>query len=102
MIDWYYLAANFLWILGIALVLATLSYARWEALKNKQKILDNLKRFPSQFRLYLAGTLISLGLTANSHKTIEIAFWLFLSALFLGQALIMLIKTIKDRKSQVS
>ena len=99
MIDWFYLAANFLWILGIALGLATLSHARWEALKNKQKILDNLKRFPSQFRLYLAGTLILLGLIATSHKMIEIALWSILSAFFLGQALIMLLKTIKDRKS---
>jgi len=36
MIDWFYLAANSLWILGSTAALATFSYASWKAsLKDK-------------------------------------------------------------------
>jgi len=82
MIDWFNLAANSLWILGCAVVLATISYARWEAVTKGEKLrsLLNAQRF--QPPLNLAGVLFCLGMAGTSDVNWKIGVWLVLAVLF--------------------
>jgi hypothetical protein len=83
MIDWITLGSDVLWILGLTIALATLSYVSWESSKNSEKFTTQLKRAPVQLCLNLAGTFFSLCLAVTSTVLLQVVFWLLLSALFL-------------------
>jgi hypothetical protein len=87
MINWYSLVANFIWIFALALALASLSYAYWEAAVRKIKFRTTLKQPQWQLLLNLSGALFCLGLAATTDATWETALWLILMALFIFQPL---------------
>jgi hypothetical protein len=85
MIDWLNLAANALWICALALALAVLSFASWEAKVGGERLRAVLSRPRWEFTLNLAGALFCLGLAATSDKIWERALWLVLAGLYLFQ-----------------
>lgn len=85
MIDWLNLAANALWICALALALAVLSFASWEAKVGGERLRIVLSRPRWEFTLNLAGVLFCLGLAATSSKIWERALWLVLAGLYLFQ-----------------
>jgi phosphatidylserine synthase len=86
MIDWVMVAANALWILGLAIGLATLSYASWEAWATHETFRQRLAKPAAQGVLALAGFLFCMGLAATSWVLWQTAVWLILGVLFLWQA----------------
>ena len=84
MIDWYNVFANALWILGLAMFLAVVSMARWEAQAQGQRLLSVLERRRWQARLQLAGVLFTAGLLATASSLLERLLW---GALFLWSLL---------------
>jgi hypothetical protein len=66
MIDWISLGSNTLWILGLALSLATLSYASWESNIHAEKFTTRLKRAPVQLCLNISGVFFCWGMAATS------------------------------------
>jgi len=85
MIDWYHLAANSLWIFSLALALATLSYARWEARELSKRVRTILSQHKWQIPLNIAGVLFCGGLAATTNVTWERAIWGILAILFIIQ-----------------
>ena len=85
MINWYNLFANGLWIIALALLLAILSYSRWEARQRGERLEDRLDHSQRIIALNIAGSLFCLGLAATSHRWWEIVVWLLLFTLFLIQ-----------------
>ena len=76
MIDWYNLAANGLWIAALALILATISGARWDANRRQVKLRAVLRAPAWQSALAAAGILLSGGLAATADKTWVSILWL--------------------------
>ncbi len=85
MIDWGNLAANALWISGLSLALAALSFAVWEANSYKEKIAARLRRPGYQTALNLAALLVCLGLAGTADRWWKAALWLLLGVAFLAQ-----------------
>lgn len=82
MIDWLNLAANSLWIVGLALALAVVSYASWEAAQSAEKLRARLAHPARQAALDFAGALFCLGLAATSASWWEKLLWGALAGLF--------------------
>lgn len=87
MINWYGLAANFLWIFALALAMACLSFAYWEASSRKVKLRTILENSRYQMMFNVSGILFCLGLAATSDATWETVLWLILTILFIVQPL---------------
>lgn len=85
MIDWYGLFANSLWILGLSIALATLSYASWQASVLRERTVNLLKTSGSLTSFSIAGTLFCAGLATTSDAVIETVIWTILAFLFLIQ-----------------
>lgn len=85
MINWYNLFANSLWIIALSLLLAILSYTRWEAVQKGERLRDRLNQPQRSLLLNLAGALFCVGLAVTSQRWWEIALWLLLFVLFLLQ-----------------
>jgi hypothetical protein len=100
MIDWGNLASNALWIVGLAVGLATLSYASWQASLHNEKFRQRLKHIPIQIALNLAGLLFSAGLAATSDTTLEIALWSVLALAFVAQVIFLEITRRRENASQ--
>ncbi len=83
MIDWFNLAANALWVLGCAVVLAALSYASWEASRDQERMSARLKRPPARAALAIGGTLVFLGLAAVESDLLSRVFYIVLAVLSL-------------------
>ena len=92
MIDWHNLAANSLWIVALAIGLATLSYASWAASLRDAKLKIVLNERPYQGFFNLAGLLFSLGLAATSTRWWEMLLWLILALLFLWQTIVVILQ----------
>lgn len=88
MIDWISLAANSLWILGLALALATFSYASWGASFYKKRFRDSLTEPGAVISFSISGVLFCAGLAATSDSTLEIVLWAILGVLFLVQTIL--------------
>ena len=75
MIDWLELAGNALWVLGVAVCLATLSMAYFQARADQDRVGNRLKQ--PRFRLALAAGagLICAGLLLGSGPWWEKAIW---------------------------
>ncbi len=80
MIDWRNVAANAFWILGLALALATLDLARWEATSKTEKLTTHLRRYKLPFNF--AGCMFAVGLAATSVRDWETLLWGILALLF--------------------
>ena len=85
MIDWYILAVNILWIFALALTLATLSFARWQARTEGVKLIAVLNRAGWQMSLNLAGAIFCAGLALTTDVWWEQLLWVILGILFLLQ-----------------
>ena len=85
MIDWYNLFANSLWILALALALATLGFARWQARMEGEKLKAVLNRAGWQKSLNLAGVIFCAGLALTTDVWWEQLLWAILGLLFLLQ-----------------
>jgi mannose/fructose/N-acetylgalactosamine-specific phosphotransferase system component IIC len=98
MIDWYNLLTNALWISGVAIILATLSYSSWLASTKKEKFIQliNLSH-PIQIMLNIGGLLCSLGLAATTEILWQRILWIFLIIGFFVQLLSEIYKE-KQRK----
>ena len=88
MIDWYGVFHNALWVLGLGIVLASLSYADWRrgTLAPKQGLRQALgwPRFQAAFGLGMV--CFCAGLALGSTRWWEIAAWAILGLLFAWQA----------------
>lgn len=76
MIDWYSLATNALWIFALALTLAILSFARWEANRERKKLGQVLMERSWQVCLAVAGILFCGGLAATADAPWKTILWL--------------------------
>ena len=82
MIQWWYVMANSIWILALALALAVFSIAYYQAQLGKVKIASNLGTPKFVIPLYVAGGLFSLGMALTTDTWWEIALWFVLMGLF--------------------
>jgi hypothetical protein len=90
MINWFNLGANALWVIGCAVVLATLSYASWEASLSRQKLAERLKQHSALLALNLGGLLICLGAALTRDLWWWIVLWGLLGLAFLIQVILIL------------
>jgi small-conductance mechanosensitive channel len=88
MIDWFNLAANALWIIGLALALAAVSHASWQAAQHHEKLRTWLGQPSYQIYFDLAAVLFCLGMAATSRRVWEIILWSGLAVLFIAQAVV--------------
>jgi hypothetical protein len=75
MINWFELLTNSLWIFALALVLAVLSYTRWETKIGKGRFKDLLNRSPRVILINLAGALFCLALALLDQAWWERVLW---------------------------
>jgi len=87
-IDWANLAANGLWILGCAIILATLSYASWEASTLSEKLGARIGRPSYQMALSLGTLLFTAGLAAAGGGVFTRIIWGVLALLSLGSLIL--------------
>jgi len=88
MIDWFSLAPNALWITGLAIALAIVSHASWQAALHHEKLRTWLGQPAYQIFFDLAAVLFCLGMAATSRRAWEIILWSVLAVLFVAQAVI--------------
>jgi hypothetical protein len=88
MIDWFNLAANALWIIGLAIALAVVSHASWQASLHHEKLRSRLAQPSYQIFFDLAAVLFCLGMAATSRRVWEIILWGGLATLFIAQAVV--------------
>jgi hypothetical protein len=81
MIDWWSLAASAIWILGLALGLAAVSFAYWQAASRKAPGLKVHDTRTLRALLAGAGVLFSIGWGASSSETWERLAWCLLGVL---------------------
>lgn len=75
MIDWANLAANGLWILGCAVILATFSYASWDASTSGEKLGARIGRPAYQVAFSLGTLLFTTGLAAAAGELFARIVW---------------------------
>ena len=85
LIDWVGVAKNALWILGLSVVLAAVSYADWWAAARQQRRRAVLRTPLFQTPFNLGMTLFAAGLVSTSQAWWEIGAWIVLLLLFAGQ-----------------
>ncbi len=90
MIDWFNLGANALWVMGCAVVLATLSYTSWEANLSRHKLAERLKQRSTLLSLNLGGLLICLGAALTRGEWWWIVLWGLTGLAFLIQVVLIL------------
>jgi hypothetical protein len=83
MIDWFNLLANSLWVLGLALALALVSYASWLASQRALPLRIVLAQPPLPWGLDLAGALFALGMGLAGVVLWQKIVWLCLAAVFI-------------------
>jgi len=92
LIDWPSLAANALWIAGLSLALAALSFAGFESSSGHQPLAAILTQRRYDLALNLAGVLFCSGLAAASSQLFETILWIVLAILFIISILLVLRK----------
>lgn len=87
MIDWVFVLRNALWLLGLSIVLATLSYASWRAAGEGIGLRQALAR-PAYTAAIAVGLLLCcLGLAWGALRLWERGLWLALALAFAWQAI---------------
>ena len=82
--DWIRLTANALWILAIALSLAAISRASWQASRHRTRFVSQLKQRGYRLSLNAAGIAFSLGLAGACANHLLALFWMTMATVFLG------------------
>ena len=75
MTSWYGLAGNALWIAGLAVLLATLSMARFQARAGGERLRHRLGERKPQMAIAAGLILFCTGLLLNSHTWWEKGIW---------------------------
>lgn len=86
MIDWRLVGFSSLWILGLALVLAALSLADYDANQQRKRVRAVLREAGYQLTLNAALTLFCLGLLGSVRTWWELVLWVGLALAFAYQA----------------
>jgi hypothetical protein len=89
MIDWLNLAANGLWIAGLALALAAVSYVSWQSALGQTSLRAGLNAAGAQWVLNFAGGLFCAGLLLTSGSWWEQGLWAVLVLVFLTQVVLL-------------
>lgn len=85
MIDLWGVISNALWILGLAVILATISWANWKATIALDWIHFSLAKPHIGLSMDTGGFLFCAGLAASTHRWWEQSLWVLLAAAFLVQ-----------------
>ncbi|MBC7226453.1 MAG: hypothetical protein H5T61_04390 [Thermoflexales bacterium] len=86
MIDLGSVAANALWVLGLALILAALSWANWRTHREPIRFREALRQPVSQRALNTGLALFAVGLAMTEHRLWAQVLWGLLAVLALLQA----------------
>jgi hypothetical protein len=86
-IDLWFVLSNSLWIAGLSLLLATISWASWAASVERARMGALLTRTGARRAWSLGLALFSSGLAATSRAWWERALWGALAIVFLASAL---------------
>ena len=85
MIDWWALLHNSFWVLGLALLLGTLSLAHYEASRSQVRLRRELAKSGFQLALNTGTMLFCLGLLFSSQAWWEYVLWGLMAAAFAWQ-----------------
>ena len=96
MIDWFGVFANALWVGALALLLALISRASWQAARDQVKFRAVLNRSSYQAGLCLAGVSFCSGLALTSTSVLQIVLW---AALGVACFIFLLVNFRDSRKS---
>jgi hypothetical protein len=88
MIDWLSLVANSLWVIALAVGLAAISQASWQAGRQRQKLRLILESSGYQVIFGLAGILFCAGMAFTATSTLITVAWAILGAACLATFLI--------------
>ena len=88
MIDVWSMLATGLWVAGLALLLATLSWAQWRAGRERRPLRAELRRTATGRTLDVGMVLFCAGLAATGRRWWEWALWGLLALGFLLQAVL--------------
>ncbi len=86
MIDWIGVATNSVWVLGLAIDLAVLSYADWKTHLARRRLRDILDQATIRFPLWIGLTLFCLGVTLSGGRWWERLLWGLLTLMALIEA----------------
>jgi hypothetical protein len=75
MIDWVGVATNSLWLLGLAVCLAVISYADWNAHSDHRRLYDVLQQPTFRLPLWSGLTLFCTGVALSGGRWWERALW---------------------------
>jgi hypothetical protein len=82
-IDWFSVAVNSLWILGLAILLASFSYHYWLATEEKRPFRAQFSVSSFLIPVWLGFSFIGLGLVGTSQSWWETGIWTFFTLLSL-------------------
>jgi hypothetical protein len=85
MIDWYLVGFSALWILGLGLVVAALSFANYQAGQQKWRFRQALEIPACRIMIDLGLVLFCLGWTGSVSSTWEHLLWAVLALVFAVQ-----------------
>ncbi len=88
MINWQSVIFNSFWIVGLATLLAALSYNIWQAEQDGLQLRRQLNGLSFQRALWLSIMLITIGLAGTSQATWETILWSVLSLIAFASLLI--------------
>ena len=86
MIDWWALGHNALWVVGLALGLAVLSVANYQAHREAVRLRDKLNQAGAQLALDVGLALFCLGLLFSGRAWWEWVAWGLLTVAFAAHA----------------
>ena len=86
MIDWFALGSGATWVLGLAVLLATLSVADWSCWRVGCRLRDQLNRTAYRVVFDSGMILVCVGLLAGGRPLLEQVLWGLMAAWFVGDA----------------
>lgn len=81
MIDWQSVFFNGFWILGLAILLAAVSYYSWKARVEKRRVRARLNDPPFLRLFWLSFSFIGIGLAGTSSRWWETGLWVVFTLL---------------------
>jgi hypothetical protein len=85
MIDWWGLAHNALWVVGLAVILSACSMASYQAQRAGVRLRQELSRLGFQVLFDAGMTLVCLGLLFSARTWWQQALWGLLALVYVGQ-----------------
>ncbi len=75
MINWVYVFINAFWIVGLAILVATVSFHYWQAAQEKRPFAAQLNQAFHQRTVWIGFVLITIGLAGSSNLLWESIVW---------------------------